>query len=79
MVVRSAPRLAHLLDRLYEKGRHVTVITLPLTQEERAAWTASSREAVAKALQLLRRLGWVETQRRRIVVRDLPALREYAR
>jgi hypothetical protein len=29
-------------------------------------------------LQLLRRLHWVETHRRRIVVLDLAALREYA-
>jgi CRP/FNR family transcriptional regulator, cyclic AMP receptor protein len=52
--------------------------TLPLSQDELAAWTASSREAVTKALHLLRRLRWVETHRRRIVVLDVEALREYA-
>lgn len=79
VVGRVAHRLVELCDRHGEDDRLGTVITLPLSQEELAAWTASSREAVAKALQLLRRLGWVETQRRRIVVRDLAALREYAR
>jgi len=30
---------------------------------------------VAKGLQTLRDLGWIETHRRRLVVRDLEALR----
>jgi CRP/FNR family transcriptional regulator, cyclic AMP receptor protein len=47
-------------------------------QDELAAWSTSSREAVAKALHLLRELGWVETHRRRILVRDVAALRDYA-
>ena len=53
-------------------------ITLALSQEELAAWTASSREAVAKAMRLLRELGWIETHRRRVVVRDIESLRRYA-
>src|SRR6267142_1955181 len=36
-------------------------ITLPLSQEELAGWTGSSREAVGKALHALRGLGWVRT------------------
>jgi CRP/FNR family cyclic AMP-dependent transcriptional regulator len=38
----------------------------------------ASREAVAKAMHQLRNLGWIETDRRRVVVVDLPALRRYA-
>jgi CRP/FNR family transcriptional regulator, cyclic AMP receptor protein len=59
-------------------GTPCVLITLPLSQDELAAWSASSREAVAKTLHLLRELGWVETHRRRILVRDVAALREYA-
>jgi CRP/FNR family cyclic AMP-dependent transcriptional regulator len=46
-----------------------------LTQEELAAWTASSREAVSKALSAMRTLGWIETRRRTIVIQDAKALR----
>jgi len=49
-------------------------IDLPLSQEELAGWVGASRESVARALQVLRDLGWVETGRRRVVVRDLEAL-----
>jgi CRP/FNR family transcriptional regulator, cyclic AMP receptor protein len=78
VVGRVARRLVELCEHHGESVDGGLVITLPLSQDELAAWTASSREAVAKALQLLRRLGWVETHRRRILVRDLAALREYA-
>jgi CRP-like cAMP-binding protein len=53
-------------------------IDLPISQEELAGWVGSSREAVAKALQMLRDLGWVETGRRVMVVRDLEALERRA-
>jgi CRP/FNR family cyclic AMP-dependent transcriptional regulator len=56
----------------------VVDVALPLTQQELADWTSLSREAVVKALQAFRELGWIETARRRIVVRDLDALRERA-
>jgi CRP/FNR family transcriptional regulator, cyclic AMP receptor protein len=78
VVGRVARRLVKLCEDHGESVDGGLLITLPLSQDELAAWTASSREAVAKALQLLRRLGWVETHRRRILVRDLAALREYA-
>lgn len=79
VVGRVARRLVELAERHGEPSEHGTVITLPLSQDELAAWTASSREAVAKALHLLRELRWVETHRRRIVVLDSQALRDYAR
>jgi CRP-like cAMP-binding protein len=78
VVGRVARRLVELAERHGEQAGDRVAITLPLSQDELAAWTASSREAVAKALQLLRRLGWVETHRRRIVVLDVSALRDYA-
>lgn len=76
---RVARRLVALAD---EHGTALpdgsVAIGLPLSQEELAAWTASSREAVGRALHLLRRLGWIRTDRRRITVRDLDALRRLA-
>jgi CRP-like cAMP-binding protein len=81
VVGRVARRLVELCERFGEPvdgpGDPIEV-PLALSQEELAAWTACSREAVAKAMRLLRELGWIETRRRRIVVRDLEALRRYA-
>jgi CRP-like cAMP-binding protein len=53
-------------------------LTVPLSQEELAEWTAASREAVNRALTTLRGLGWIAGRGRTIVVRDLDALRDYA-
>lgn len=75
-------RLARLLVEL--AGQHGRPhdggvrIELPLSQQELAAWTASSREAVNKALRTMKARGWVSTQRRAVVVHDLPALRRRA-
>lgn len=75
-------RLAGLLVELAEQhGEPVADgvrIGVPLSQQELAAWTASSREAVNKALSSLRARGWVTTQRRGVVVHDVDALRERA-
>lgn len=78
VVVRVAGRLVELCDRFgAEEGAGID-IGLAITQDELAAWAGASREAVAKAMALLRTLGWVQTERRRILVLDLPALRRYA-
>ena len=79
VVVRVAGRLVELCDRFgAEDGGGTVEIGLSLTQDELASWAGASREAVAKAMALLRTLGWVQTERRRIVVLDLPALRRYS-
>lgn len=76
---RVAARLLELIERYGEpSGDGAVTIDLPLSQEELAGWTASSREAVAKALQTLRRLGVVSTERRRITVLDPDSLRDHA-
>ena len=75
---RVAFRLVELCERFGEAGEGGIEIELPLSQEELASWTGASREAVSKALQLLRSLKIVETGRRRVVVRDLEALRARA-
>jgi CRP/FNR family transcriptional regulator, cyclic AMP receptor protein len=74
-VGRVAARLVELAERYGEPDPRGVRIALPLSQEELAGWTGSSREAVSKALQSLRRTGWVATERRRITVIDLEALR----
>jgi CRP-like cAMP-binding protein len=78
VVGRVAARLLELGDRfgVAEDGR--IVIELPISQEELAAWTGSSREAVSKALQQLRALHVLETGRKRITVLDAEALRRRA-
>ena len=76
---RVAARLLELAERFGEGGPDGTIIIeLPLTQEELAGWTGSSREAVARALQTMRELGWVHTARRRITICDQAALRARA-
>jgi CRP-like cAMP-binding protein len=75
---RVAFRLVELCERFGEAAEGGIEIELPLSQEELASWTGASREAVSKALQLLRALKIVETGRRRVVVRDLEALRARA-
>jgi CRP/FNR family cyclic AMP-dependent transcriptional regulator len=79
VVGRVAQRLVELGERFGAPGSEGIEIELPLSQEELAAWTGASREAVGKALQLFRSLGIVETGRRRISVLDMEALRRHAR
>jgi CRP/FNR family transcriptional regulator, cyclic AMP receptor protein len=78
VVGRLACRLVELGERFGEPCDQGIEVKLGLSQEELAAWTASSREAVAKAMRLLRELGWIETRRRGVVIRDPDALRRYA-
>lgn len=73
---RLAARLLELSDRYGTSCPEGVEIELGLSQEELAAWTAASRAGVAKALQTLRELGWIETHRRRIVVREPRRLQE---
>jgi CRP-like cAMP-binding protein len=76
---RVAARLVELAERFGTQTPEGVRIGLPLSQDELAGWTGSSREAVTKALRALRQEGWITTGRLRVVVRDLGALRERAR
>ena len=78
VVGRVCHRLVELSERFGTAGHAGIEIELPLSQEELAAWTGASREAVSKALQLLRSLQIVETGRRHVTVLDLAALRQRA-
>jgi CRP-like cAMP-binding protein len=75
---RVAARIVELADRYGEPADAGVTIAMPISQEELAAWVGSSRAGVAHALQALRDLGWVQTERRRLVVRDLEAMRNRA-
>lgn len=77
-VGRVASRLVEMAGRFGEDEEAGIRINLPLTQEELAGWTGSSREAVSKALGMLRALGWIETHRRGITIVDLDGLRSRA-
>jgi CRP-like cAMP-binding protein len=71
---RVAARLLELARQAGPADQNTVRISLALTQDELAAWTGASREAVAKSLQQLRELGWVQTGRREITVLDRAAL-----
>lgn len=76
---RVALRLAELAERFGDSQADAVRITLPLTQDELAAFTGSSRESVTKALGTLRRQGVIETSRRSVSVIDLERLRARAK
>jgi CRP/FNR family transcriptional regulator, cyclic AMP receptor protein len=78
VVGRVASRLLELGERFGVAEDSRVEIALPLSQEELAAWTGSSREAVSKALQQLRSLHIVETGRKHITLLDADALRRRA-
>jgi CRP/FNR family transcriptional regulator, cyclic AMP receptor protein len=75
---RLAARIVELAERYGEPSDDGVTVASPLSKEDLAAWTGASRAGVAHALQTLRELGWVQTQRRQLIVRDLPALRARA-
>jgi CRP/FNR family transcriptional regulator, cyclic AMP receptor protein len=78
-LARVATRLLELAERFGVQRDDGTVeIGPPLTQEELAAWSASSRESTARALHTLRKLDLLETHRRKLIVRDLERLRPHA-
>ena len=75
---RLAARLVELADRYGMPREKGIEIDLGLSQEELASWTGASRAGTAKALQTLRELGWIATDRRRIVIEQLDQLRRRA-
>lgn len=75
---RLAARIVELAERYGEPSDDGLTVASPLSREDLAAWTGASRAGVAHALQALRELGWVHTERRVLLVRDLPALRARA-
>ena len=77
-VGRVARRRFELAERFGVERDGGVEISLPLTQDELAAWTGASRVGVSQALKTLRDRGWVETRRRSITVLDMQALKRRA-
>lgn len=75
---RLAARIVELAERYGEPGADGVVVRSPISQEELASWTGASRAGVAQALQSMRELGWIRTERRRLIVTDASALRARA-
>jgi CRP/FNR family transcriptional regulator, cyclic AMP receptor protein len=78
IAARVARRLLELAERFGEPDEHGVRITVALSQDELAGWVGASREAVAKALRVLRDRGLVTTGRRTMTVLDLAGLRRRA-
>ena len=75
---RLAARIVELAERYGEPTQGGIVIASPLSQEELAAWTGASRAGAAQALHSFRELGWISTERRKLLVPDIEALRARA-
>jgi CRP-like cAMP-binding protein len=75
---RVAARLVEMAERFGQVTDDGTKIGLPFSQDELAGWTGASREAVSKALGVLRSAGEIRTSRMSVVVLDLDALRRRA-
>lgn len=71
---RLAVRLLDLVERTGRPVPEGTVVDLPLPQHDLAAAIGATREAVAKALRLLREQDVVRTAHRRLVVTDVQLL-----
>ena len=76
---RVARRLVELAERFGEPDGQGVRIGVALSQDELAGWVGASREAVAKALRVLRDRGFVTTGRRTMTVLDLDGLRTRGR
>ena len=75
---RLASRIVELADRYGEATDDGVAVAMPISQDELASWTGASRAGVAQGLQRLRELGWLSTERRRIILLDARALRDRA-
>jgi CRP-like cAMP-binding protein len=76
---RVALRILELAESSGEEFDGALRITLPLTQDDLAAWVASSRESVGRSLASLRKREIIATARREITVLDLDGLRRATR
>jgi CRP-like cAMP-binding protein len=78
-VERVTRRLLELARTSGEARSDEEGVLVSISQQELAAWTGASREAVNKALATLRAPGWIATRRGGIVVLDRPALERRCR
>ncbi|MFI7098629.1 Crp/Fnr family transcriptional regulator [Streptomyces sp. NPDC050161] len=78
LVVRLARALLRLAELTAPGAESAAVRLTGLSQEELAQAIGVTRNAVITGLQRLRESGAVETARRVIVIKDVPALRDWA-
>ena len=72
---RLCQRLVNLAGRNGQQvANGVLEVTTPVSQADLAAWAGLSREAVVKGLYALRRLGWIETNGRKVTILDMDAV-----
>ncbi len=72
---RLAARITELVERYGEQSGSDIVVEMPISQDELASWTGASRAGVTHALQSMRELGWLTTERGRLIVHDADAIR----
>ena len=73
---RLAARLVELAVKFGEPSDEGTdAVEISVSHDDLAAWTASTREAVSKAMALFRANGWVASGRKRTIITDVVALR----
>lgn len=75
---RLASRIMELADRYGVQTAEGIAVAMPISQDELASWTGASRAGVTQGLQTLRELGWLVTERGRLLVCDAEALRDRA-
>jgi CRP/FNR family transcriptional regulator, cyclic AMP receptor protein len=75
---RLAARIVELADRYGEQEESGIAVAMPISQNELASWTGASRAGVTAGLQTMRELGWLTTERRRLIVHDVEAMRARA-
>ena len=75
---RVAARLVEMAERFGQPTADGLKIALPFSQDELAGWIGASREAVSKALGVLRTAGTIRTARMTVTIRDLDDLRRRA-
>ena len=71
--------LIELTVKFRRHGPAGSVVVIPISQDEVAAWVGSTREATARSLALFRRAGSIETGRNRITVVDTESLQRLMR
>jgi len=76
---RIAARIVELCERYGREHAGGTEVALPISQEDLAAWAGASRTGTTQALQTMRELGWIATERRRMFIPRLEPLRQRAR
>jgi CRP-like cAMP-binding protein len=74
VVGRVCRRLAELANSHGVRSDDGVLIRGAISQQQLADWSGISREGVVRALGELRRLGWVDTGRQRLLIRDLDAI-----